>query len=465
MKKKISIVLYFIIITIVVTIGIQLYWNYINFENNKRNIINDIQTSLEQSIDQYYIGESKKDIIGYMYDHKTNKHSRKSLKIMSLSYNQLELPKKQKNNVTVEAIPIKDDSVNIELQVLDQMAKKIVVSVFRENINLLELNKNLKKSLTQKKISIPYSFSHCKEDKKNIIFSEFTKIKYDNHVISKSNYLPKGSYIKLQFTDLNKQAYKASLFGILLSFLLCSSIIFCLIYLLRIINNQKQIAEIKNDFISNITHELKTPITVVSSAIEGIQHFNSQNDIEKTNKYLSISNQELGKLNQIVEKILEMATIESTALQLKKEPVVINDLIYKCISKAQHNTTKEILFVSEEIATIRVDVFHFENVFTNLIENAIKYGGNKIEIKVEKYADSIEIEIADNGKGISKSQHKKIFEKFYRIPTQNIHNVKGFGIGLYYVKQIVEKHQGIIEVIPNDFKTVFKISLPNDGKN
>jgi signal transduction histidine kinase len=235
-----------------------------------------------------------------------------------------------------------------------------------------------------------------------------------------------------------------------------------LFYLLKIINKQKELAEIKNDLISNITHEFKTPITTVSAALEAIETFNAIDDKEKTKKYLSISSLQLKKLHLMVEKLLETATLDSENLLLKKEEIDVVELVKNVSLKNELNLEqKNISFNSfKDKFTVTLDPFHFENAISNLIDNAIKYGGNKIELHLNLVLNNLEITIADNGNSIDKSQRDKIFDKFYRIPKGNTHDVKGFGIGLYYTKKIIEKHGGEIHLIPNSTNTIFKITLP-----
>lgn len=242
------------------------------------------------------------------------------------------------------------------------------------------------------------------------------------------------------------------------------AVIASLFYLLQIINRQKELAEIKNDLISNITHEFKTPITTVSTAIEAIDNFNIIEDKEKTKRYLSISSLQLKKLHQMVEKLLETATLDSEKLLLKKEAINLIDLVEKTAKKYQPLAkNKEISFSSSSNDfTLEIDTFHFENAISNLIDNAIKYGGERIEINVNIVLNTIEISVADNGKGIEKSQQERIFDKFYRVPKGNTHDVKGFGIGLYYTQKIIEKHGGNIHLISNAKHTIFKINIPND---
>ncbi|WP_240614760.1 sensor histidine kinase [Polaribacter filamentus] len=279
-------------------------------------------------------------------------------------------------------------------------------------------------------------------------------------ISSKSTYLRKGEKFKLLFNNSNLEALKRSSSGILLSLLIIS----CLFYLLKIINQQKDLAAIKNDLISNITHEFKTPIATVSAAIEALESFNVLVDQEKTKKYLSMSSIQLKKLHQMVEKLLETATLDSEQLLLEKETIDVVELTEKLVSKHKLiSKNKELIFSTNlQPIYIHVDVFHFENAISNLIDNAVKYGGNQIEININSVLSSTEITIADDGDGIEKNQQEKIFDKFYRVPKGNTHDVKGFGIGLYYCKKIIEKHKGTIALSSEKKKTIFKITIPNE---
>ncbi len=236
-----------------------------------------------------------------------------------------------------------------------------------------------------------------------------------------------------------------------------------MIYLLKIISTQKELAEIKNDLINNITHEFKTPIATVSTAIEAIESFNVIDNKEKTKKYAAISAFQLKKLHQMVEKLLETATLDSESLLLQKEPTNIVDLIAKITKKFELLTKKDINFTTNiDSKILKIDRFHFENAISNLVDNAIKYGGDSIEVTLNSVLNVTEISVADNGKGIDKSQQERIFDKFYRVPKGNTHDVKGFGIGLYYTQKIIEKHNGSINVSSNFDNTIFKLQIPNE---
>ena len=339
----------------------------------------------------------------------------------------------------------------------------IFIAIQNDSINYKIVDSIMKKELNNKGLKTQFYFNHFKED--TLFYSNKTNdLKYVFKAEAKSTFLKSHESFELHYNNPTYEALKRSSTGILLSLLLALAVISSLFYLLKIINQQKELAEIKNDLISNITHEFKTPITTISTAIEAIANFNMLEDKEKTKKYLSISSNQLKKLHQMVEKLLETATLDSENLMLKKEPINLIDLIEKTTQKHQQVINDKRILFSTNVSEINIetDPFHFENAISNLIDNAIKYGGDKIEININSVLNNLEISIADNGKGIDKNQQEKIFDKFYRIPKGNTHDVKGFGIGLYYTKKIIEKHNGFISLNSNYKQTIFKITLPND---
>lgn len=250
------------------------------------------------------------------------------------------------------------------------------------------------------------------------------------------------------------------------SFLLLILITWCFIYMLRTILKQKRWSDIKNDFISNMTHELKTPIATVNAAIDALQHFSGMDDREKAKSYLDISHHELQRLSGLVEKVMQVSIEGNEASELHKERVNIISLIQTIISSHELKAGKEVHFQLKntlEDPFIKVDQMHFSNTINNLIDNAIKYSGEKvnIEISLKKKGDQILLSIKDDGMGIPSQYRQLIFDKFFRVPTGDIHNVKGFGLGLSYVKNIIEKHEGTIQVKSEPGKgTEFIIMLP-----
>lgn len=257
--------------------------------------------------------------------------------------------------------------------------------------------------------------------------------------------------------------------------LILASIIFTTIIILafaltvRTIFNQKKISEIKSDFINNMTHELKTPLATISLAIDALTNNKVISDQDKIRYYSAMIKEENKRMNKQVEKILQAARLEKQDIKLTLQKLDAHEVIRKV-------TDNLILQVQEKRGTIdlklyapkheiEADEVHFSNIIFNLLDNAIKYSKDEaLRITVETEATSnnmLAIKISDNGIGMSKETQARIFEKFYRAHTGNIHNVKGFGLGLTYVKALVEAHEGKVKVdsLPGKGST-FTISLP-----
>lgn len=236
------------------------------------------------------------------------------------------------------------------------------------------------------------------------------------------------------------------------------------LFMLSTILRQKKLSEIKNDFINNMTHELKTPIATVSAAVEAMQHFGALNDPKKTDTYLSISRNELQRLSDLVEKVLNMAVEEQRELVIHLQPTNPSELVQGLVQRHQLKATKPVAFqIDVPTDPIQIDPVHFGNVVNNLIDNAIKYSKEQVSIHIRgiRQQDSWQLSVADDGMGIPKGYQESIFDRFFRVPTGNLHPVKGFGLGLYYVRQVVERHRGTIEVRSEAGKgSEFIISLP-----
>lgn len=534
---------YLITATIIATIGVQFYWNYKNYEENKRQVTNEIQLSLDNAVEEYYSSLAKSDFLTIIdnnsnsvaiFKNPLNLIKEKSYKSKSIgniinkikpNNSEKEKPRASINNLKftfdenlskekIDSMMIsakdfviefnsnldslnnkKKDSVEVLNQITDKKKgfnlnsdgankvlkyfrgkkaadslkliknlKPIFISFLDQSVEYEKIDSLIEIQLQKKGIELTTSFHHLKNDtlfhqtKDSLLATE------KKYLRSKSTFVKDNEAFKLVYNNPSIVALKRSSFGIFLSLLLSLAVISSLFYLLKIINQQKELAAIKNDLISNITHEFKTPIATISAAIEAIKNFNVLEDPEKTSKYLSMSSIQINKLHQMVEKLLETAMLDSEQLVLKKETVDIVDIAEKVISKHQILAHKKELSFSTTLQPCyaNVDVFHFENVISNLIDNAVKYGGNQIEININLVLKAIEITVVDDGKGIEKNQKEKIFDKFYRVPKGNTHDVKGFGIGLYYCKKIIEKHEGFIGLTSDKSKTIFKITIPNE---
>lgn len=218
------------------------------------------------------------------------------------------------------------------------------------------------------------------------------------------------------------------------------------------LKKQQRLTDIKNEFIRNITHELKTPIATVGVAIEALQHFGVANNPERTREYLDISQTELSRLSLLVDRVLKMSLFEEKEHLLQKEPVDLKLLVEevtrtmrlqfeKCQAQVQ-------LHLTDGAYTLQGDRMHLTNVLYNLLDNALKYSPNspKIDVFLETSADTYTLRIQDNGIGIPALYQQKVFEKFFRVPTGDVHNVKGHGLGLSYVAGVISQHHGKVKI-------------------
>ncbi len=505
--KRYRWILYTIATVIIATIGIQAYWNYKNYQTNKQQLINDVQTSLDKAVDDYYANLAEETTIGMSFkgtntdelfkegssftnilkDIDKQKGKFKNLDSIDVSHIEgativrgfkvdsmmTEYSKKNKP-ISVDSLKTKTQELKDEsaLSNIEMLTSKIVISINNDTLDLKKVDSLVNFELLRKNINVDYNlkytpnkhtFNQIEKKHTRTHDSLNTSKKLTLNTFSKSTFLPKGSKLSIAFTNETKVILTRIFGGILISVFLVLAVISCLFYLLKIIKHQKQLAEVKNDLISNITHEFKTPIATIGVALESISNFNAIEDKEKTKKYVAMSSQQLKKLNIMVEKLLETATLDSDSLQLNKEPTDIVELINTLLNRYKIQFPEKEFkpsFKVEHLIT-NVDVFHFENALNNILDNAVKYGGSTITIGLISRENQFEIFISDNGTSLNKENKDRVFEKFYRVPKGNTHNVKGFGIGLYYTKTIIDKHNGSITLDLNKNLTTFKITLPN----
>ena len=251
--------------------------------------------------------------------------------------------------------------------------------------------------------------------------------------------------------------------------LLLVAIIF-FVYAIFVILQQKRLSEMQKDFINNMTHEFKTPISSINISADVIMDPDIINDPARLYTYGSVIKQENNRLNQQVDKVLQIARIESQSFRLNMEEIDLNSLILKVAESCKANSNRQLVLdtkLSDSVGSIDADALHLSNIFHNLLDNASKYSGKEpiITIETSRTDKSIVIRISDNGPGIDPEYQRRVFQKFYRIPTGNLHVVKGFGLGLYYVKTICDAHHWTINLISEPDKgATFVIEIP-DKKN
>ncbi len=238
-------------------------------------------------------------------------------------------------------------------------------------------------------------------------------------------------------------------------------------YTITVILRQKRLSEVKTDFINNMTHELKTPISTIGLSSEMLMRTDFTNEPEKLQRYASIIFKENKRLENQVERVLNVAKLDKEELTLKKEDVDVHELLTEAKENFDINQLEQggsiQLDLQAGTPVIHADPVHVTNVVYNLLDNAVKYCDKKPVINVKTVNDKkgLQIEITDNGIGMKREDLKMIFDKFYRVPTGNLHNVKGFGLGLYYVKLIIDSHGGKIDVKSKPGEgTTFSVFLP-----
>jgi two-component system, OmpR family, phosphate regulon sensor histidine kinase PhoR len=344
-----------------------------------------------------------------------------------------------------------------------------------KRLELGELDSLISVGLKNKGIDIAYDFGVIDPIDENFVMK---KIAQDEETLRqtemRANLFPndimgEAGYLLIKFPQQQYFLFRKIWFTLASSIILILVIIFCFAYAIFTILKQKKLSEIKNDFINNMTHEFKTPISTVALACEALR----DEDINATKglkeRYLAIIDDENRRLGMQVEKVLQMAVIEKEDLNLKLEEINLHEVILKAVENISFQITSKGGCIATDLnavkQSLRGDELHLTNIMINLLDNANKYSPEKPDIKIytQDTAKGIVINIIDKGMGMSREALLKIFDKFYRIPTGNLHDVKGFGLGLAYVKNMVDAHGGEIAVTSELNKgSNFRIFLPFD---
>lgn len=359
------------------------------------------------------------------------------------------------NNIVNELAFIsinKDNKDRIDFNTLDSIVKAELTSKGIHTDVITDIIDTKSKTLT---------FNYKSPLKDEIIKSQYKIDLFPNDYLLESDYLV--LYFPDRSTFLLHSMWKILALSILIIIILAGLIYFSLSTIFK----QKKLGIIKNDFINNMTHELKTPISTISLACEALRDKSMNLPKQRQDSFLKMIHDENKRLYLLVDNVLKSAVWDQPTLQLDKTLFSLQSLVEEVagsfkiqIEKKSGTLTTEFLQDEDEIIADKV---HIANVIYNLLDNANKYSREKpkINIKLQNIADKIELEISDNGIGISNEDKKRIFEKFYRVPTGDVHDIKGFGLGLSYVKSIIEKHEGTIIIQSQIGKgTTCRIRLP-----
>lgn len=374
-------------------------------------------------------------------------------------------------------IPMSDKQENRKVFIENVVNKLVRVEVdINERINREMIDSTIRNEIERSGMSIDYFFK-VTDHKGRLISSNFSDgvdLKYQSYSrrLFPNDLISKPSYLYLYFPGQHKFLVGSMKSLIFFSLFLTLLIIAIFSLTMFIIFKQKKLSEIKGDFVNNMTHELKTPISTISLASQMLSDKSIPVELKNYDNISKIINDESKRLGFQVEKVLQMAVFDKGNMKLK-----LSDIdLHKVICTVQKNFEIQIRNSRGEFNTdlkadnprVIIDEVHITNVISNLVDNAIKYSNElpNISIKTYNVKNGIHIEIADKGIGISKENQRRIFDQFYRVPTKNIHNVKGFGLGLSYVRKIIDTLHGKIWIKSELNKgTTFTLFLPFTNQN
>ncbi len=282
--------------------------------------------------------------------------------------------------------------------------------------------------------------------------TELQNTRYTVQLFQSSPKLEPPGYLMIHFPNKTGYVWRGVWTTLGAAILFTGIILFCFVYTMQVIFTQKKLSEMKSDFINNMTHEFKTPIATISLASDSITSPMISGNPKKVQRFANIIKQENRRMNSQVEKVLQMALLDKQDFQLKITQVDVHEVVRQAVNniglrlEAKDGKAEAILNATNSF--IEADLTHFSNVVNNLLDNAYKYSKENpsISVTTENVANGIKIKVKDNGIGMSKDALKHIFDKFYRVHTGNLHDVKGFGLGLSYVKAIITAHKGQIDV-------------------
>ena len=359
---------------------------------------------------------------------------------------------------------------------LDEVVYSILYSAsdkpLKERINFKLLDQDLKAELMNNGINIPYHFTVTTQDGREIYrcpdYTDDGEECSYSQLLFRNDPRSKTGIVKIHFPDMNSYIFSSVYFmipSVIFTIVLLITFIFTIVVIFR----QKRYSEIKNDFINNMTHELKTPISSISLAAQMLND-NSVTKSPAMMKHLGgVIGDETKRLRFLVEKVLQMSMFDKKKAVFKKKELDLNEIVenvaHSFTLRVEHTGGKIYVDIEAIDSKIYVDEVHFSNVLFNLMDNAVKYRkpDQPVDIYMKTWNDDthLYVSVKDTGLGIKKEDMKKVFEKFYRVHTGNVHDVKGFGLGLAYVKKIVDLHKGEISINSEYGKgTTFTIKLP-----
>lgn len=457
MKSSFKYIVNVIIISLVAILIFQFYWLAKLYSNIKDQVNNEIELC---------IATADESELTYRMESKSEEDSKQEIEInKNFGSN-----KDEKDSIQNEKI--RADKFHSFNEIMNQLKGSIHVAVDSVYpIDVDHFNTILDSCLAARNINTQLCYTQIVNQKTDSVIQTSAPQEQISAFGQTQQYIYK-------FRDDAQYAYSVHLKPLtytilvrMLGILVCTLLIiiilcFAFYYLINTVLRQKTLEEMKDNFVNSMTHELKTPIAVAYSITDTLLNFKQGDDKEKRTKYLTICKDQLSGLSRLVEQILSMSMELREGFVLNKSNIVVADLVNN-LTEYHRLKSKKLIDFDVEITPLNLQVYadpvHFSNIISNLIDNAIKYSDKdvRIEIKVSKNNQFYTISVSDNGMGISPDKQAYIFDKFYRVSDGNKYQIKGYGLGLFYVKTMIEKHEGTISVnsIPNK-GTTFTINIP-----
>lgn len=452
MKRRFSISVALMIAAILLIAAFQIYWLYMNIEEEKKTLRWRTNFLFRESVFDLRSSKLKLDTTARFRYGLPPDIARFTDAIRLKMFDSADQVMPQRNSI----ITLEKQGA---LSMPDSMPRRGYRSAGRFFEFLIGID-SLQDSLKVKDIVYAYTASLQKE-KINV---PFTVLRSVDSIHARQEQPPRPEWNKVTIGFNNPVNYQLELGNttsylfakllpqILFSVFLLGLTVTAFVFLYRNLKAQQKLTNIKNEFISNMTHELKTPISTVSVAIEAIKNFDVLRKPETAREYLDIAGNELNRLSMLVDKVLKLSMFEKQQTELRHDEFDIRQLTNEVINSMslqfEKAKAKVYLHVNGDHFMIHADHMHITSVLYNLIDNALKYSKDQPVINISIHCDSkyCIIKVKDNGIGVEEEFRKKIFEKFFRVPTHNRHNIKGYGLGLSYVAHIVKKHQGTISL-------------------
>lgn len=463
-------------------IALQIYWLVTSYKEQQSRFTADIESAISTAVVKVELGQGMDEKIKGVED------SVRAEKLLQFVFNMVDkIPKElltQKMDmektvlINLDEANIKVDSNMNQEELLEQLAaalqnmadtidgKQVVKKIGEEEDSSFFISKSelvsykqvFRKEFHKRKIVVPFELA-VTDSSGTIKIATCDTGAFRKVPVKSSNALllsSKTSNYSLQaaFPDANLYLLKRMAWILVITLLLILIGAFSLSYLLVLFFRHKRIAEIRNDFMNNMTHELKTPISSISVAMEMVLDQRYNVDEDKKKKYLRAAQGELTRLNVLVDKVLKLSLFERSEIVIVKESLNVKswlrDIERSLKPMLERGRVELDIHVHPESLVIALDRTHFTNVIHNLIENALKYNDKdtpRIHIEIKKATQTVQMTIQDNGIGIPEKYMDKIFDKFFRVPNGDRHDRKGYGLGLSYVKAVVELHGGTVSVI------------------